>query len=170
MKKVILKYGLIASVIVVGIPVVSGILIGIDEETYAISEVIGYTTIVVALSTVFFAIRHYREHENGGAVSFKQGLKMGSLVSAMAGIAFAIYNLIFVLVIDPGFNEKYYAYMTNLERGSEAFQKSFSEAVAAQPFMFDPFFGTITMFLTVFVIGFIISVISSMILQSKQAV
>ena len=101
MKKLVLKYGLISSAIVVGVPVISSLFIGFGPESFGKGEIIGYTSMIVAMATVYFAMRHYRDELNNGMLSFGQGLSIGSLISVMAGVAFAIYNVVFVTWIMP---------------------------------------------------------------------
>ncbi len=168
MKKIILKYGLYGAAIAVGVPLLSSLIIGTGPDSYSTGEIVGYTSIIVAMSLVYFAMRVYRDKENDGKISFGQSLQIGTLISVLGGIAFAVYNLIFVLWVDPEFNEKYFAYQMGLERGTAEFEKQFSSMMESGGFMYSTLGGTITMFMTVFLIGFVLSVISSLILKTKQ--
>jgi hypothetical protein len=168
MKKLILKYGLISSAIVVGVPVISSLFIGFGPESFGKGEIIGYTSMIVAMATVYFAMRHYRDELNNGMLSFGQGLSIGSLISVMAGVAFAIYNVVFVTWIMPDFNEQYFAYSSGLEVGSTRFEMEYTNMMAENGFMFSTLGGTLLMFATVFLIGFVLSVISALIVQKKS--
>mgnify|MGYP003630910938 FL=1 len=168
MKNIVVRYGVIAGLIVVGIPLLSGLIIGFGMDSFAMGEIIGYTSMIVAMTTVYFAMRHYRDQINKGMLSFGLGLKIGSLVSVLAGIAFAIYNVFFVTFIMPDFNEQYFAYAEGLEIGTPEFEAKFTAMMEANGFMFSVLGGTLLMFATVFLIGFIMSLISSLILQRKQ--
>ncbi|KYG78908.1 DUF4199 domain-containing protein [Roseivirga echinicomitans] len=168
MKNIVVRYGVIASLIVVGVPLLSGLIIGFGMDSFAMGEIVGYTSMIVAMTTVYFAMRHYRDQINKGVLSFGLGLKIGSLVSVLAGIAFAIYNVVFVTFIMPDFNEQYFAYAEGLELGTPEFEAKFTAMMEANGFMFSVLGGTILMFSTVFLIGFIMSLISSLILQRKQ--
>jgi len=170
MKKIFIKYGLIAGLIVVGVPVVLSLFTGFGPESFAIGEIIGYASIIVAMATVYFAMRQYRDNLNEGRLSFGRGLKIGTVISAIGGIAFAIYNVVFVTWIMPDFNEQYFAYSMGLEVGTPEFESQFAAMMESNGFMYSLLGGTILMFLTVFLIGFIISVISALILQSKPKI
>ncbi len=170
MKNIVVRYGVIASLIVVGMPLLSGLIIGFGMDSFAMGEIVGYTSMIVAMTTVYFAMRHYRDQINNGMLSFGLGLKIGSLVSVLAGIAFAIYNVIFVTIIMPDFNEQYFAYAEGLELGTPEFEAKFTAMMESNGFMFSVLGGTILMFATVFLIGFIMSVISALILQRKQVI
>lgn len=168
MKNIIKKYGLLAALICVGFPVLASLIIGTESDSYGIGEIVGYASIVVAMSLVYFAMRTFRDKENGGQMNFGQGLKIGSMISVFGGIAFGLYNLIFVTVIDPDFNEKYFANEMGLERGTEEFQQQFAELIETGGFMYTVTGGTLLMFFTVFLIGFVLSVISSLILKTDK--
>lgn len=170
MKNIIVRYGIIAALIVVGAPVFLGLIIGFGIDSFAMGEIVGYTSMVVAMITVYFAMRHYRDRLNHGVITFGTGLKIGSLISVLAGIAFAIYNIVFVTIIMPDFNEQYFAYTEGLEIGTPEFEAKFTAMMESNGFMFSIFGGTILMFTTVFLIGFIISVISALMLQRKHVV
>ena len=68
----------------------------------------------------------------------------------------------------PDFNEQYFAYAEGLEIGTPEFETKFAAMMESNGFMFSVLGGTILMFVTVFLIGFIISVISALMLQRKQ--
>ena len=168
MKNIIKKYGVLASLICVGFPVLASLIIGTESDSYGIGEIVGYASIVVAMSLVYFAMRNFRDKENGGQINFGQGLKIGSMISVFGGIAFGVYNLIFVTVIDPDFNEKYFADQIGLERGTAEFEKQFAELIETGGFMYTVTGGTILMFFTVFLIGFVVSVIASLVLKTDK--
>jgi hypothetical protein len=52
-------------------------------------ELIGYTTMTVALSMIFFGVKSYRDNHAGGAVSFWKAIKIGLLITAVAAIMYA---------------------------------------------------------------------------------
>ncbi len=168
MKKIVIKYGLWGAAIVVGIPLLSSLIMGNGEESYSMGEIIGYSSMIVAMSLVYFAMRVYRDKENDGQINFGEGMKIGTLISVLGGVAFAVYNLVFVLWIDPEFGEKYFAYQEGLERGTDEFQQKFSAMMETGGFMYSTVGGTILMFMTVFLIGLVLSVISALIVKTKQ--
>ena len=167
MKKITLKYGFIACLIVLGIPIGTSLFLGFGPESFDISAIIGYSSILVAMLLVYFAMRHFRDKENNGELYFMDGMKIGTLISAMGGLAWGLYNLIFVVYIMPDFYEQFYAHDSGLAIGTPEFEKGFAEMMNANGFWYTTFGGTLLMFLTVFLIGLAISIISSLVLQRK---
>ena len=167
MKILIKKYGSIAALIVVGIPVIQNLITGTSKESFALGEIVGYTTMVIAMATVFVAMKHYRDNLNNGAMTFGQGIRLGLGISAVGGVAFAIYNAVFVTLIMPDFNKQYFSYQTGLEVGTDEFQSQFNAMMETSGWMFSAVGGSILMFFTVFLIGFVESLIAAMIFQKK---
>ncbi len=167
MKNLIKKYGLISALIVVGAPLIANLITGFNKESFALGEIIGYNSMIVAMATVFVAMKHYRDNLKEGVMSFGEGLKLGLGISVIGGIAFALYNAVFVTYIMPDFNEQYFAYQSGLEMGSAQFTTEYNTMMEENGFMFSLLGGLLLMFFTVFLIGFVESVIGAMVLKRK---
>lgn len=122
--------------------------------SYSAQEVLGYLSIIISLSFVFFGIKHFRDRENNGQVRFGKALLIGVLISLITALGFAIADYIYTAAINPDFFEEYRTTMQ--ARGYEGEIPEFTSTSAAA-----------IMFLTVALIGFIISLISALILQKK---
>lgn len=90
MKKVILIYGLIAGSIVAAMMFITMPLHENGTITYENGEYVGYTTMFVALSMVFFGIKSYRDNYSAGVVTFWQAAKVGLLITAIASVMYAL--------------------------------------------------------------------------------
>ncbi|MBO3698611.1 DUF4199 domain-containing protein [Roseivirga sp. E12] len=169
MKRILKIYSPYVLAILVGIPVLSGLITGFGPESFSSGEIIGYSSMIVAMGLIFFAIRNHRDKVNDGVISFGESMKIGLSLSTLGGLAWGLYNFVFVTWIMPDFNEQYVAYVEGLEVGTPAFQAKYDALMSgSESFMYTPIGGTILMFMTVFLIGFVITVISSLVLQSKQ--
>ncbi|WP_158884411.1 DUF4199 domain-containing protein [Rhodanobacter sp. L36] len=85
MWRTILKYGVIAGVIVGGFEFLTFVAFsGMPPMKYGM--VIGYTTMLIALSAVFMGIKRYRDVDRGGVIGFWPALGVGLGVSFIAGI------------------------------------------------------------------------------------
>ena len=73
MKKLILTYGTVASIIIIAMVVFtfSG---AIPDFEYA--ELLGYTTMVLAFSSIFVATNYYKKNLSDNVLSFKEALKL----------------------------------------------------------------------------------------------
>lgn len=168
MKNTVVRYGIYGA-ITICVLFLSSLTLG-KNLSYSLQEVIGYTSMVVSLLFVFFGIKHYRDKENNGAVSFGKALAIGILISLFAALAFGILDLIYIKYINPDFTTEYYGHMVEQMRNSlsEAEFKVKLEELEAQKDLFSsPLMNFLLMSATVLIIGFIISLISGLILQRK---
>ncbi|MEN1784186.1 MAG: DUF4199 domain-containing protein, partial [Bacteroidota bacterium] len=75
--------------------------------SYSTKELIGYLSMLVALSFIYVGVKHYRGRYNGGVLSFKKGLVIGLGISLITALAFALLDVLYVTVLNPGFMEDY---------------------------------------------------------------
>jgi len=173
MINIILKFGLLSGGIIVLIPLISGFFMGYGAETFAIAEVIGYVNMVLSLSLIFFGMQSYKSTYVNGYVGFNTLFRIGLGISFIAGVMFGFYNVVHVIVIDPEFMERYYAYSISNIQSAEMSQALIDQKVAEmeeQKAMFmNPLVNFLAMFTTVFVIGLLVTVFSGLIQRDKYA-
>lgn len=107
MKKVIITYGLIGGVIVSAIMLGSHPLLDKGIINYDNGMLIGYGSMVIALSMVFFGVKSYRDQHAGGAISFWQGVKIGMLITLVASVMYALTWEVYYNTAAGDFTEKY---------------------------------------------------------------
>ncbi len=168
MKNTALKYGGISGLVMGVLFIASFLLLGGEEPDYDTAEVIWYTSIILSLLVIFVGIRKYRDHDLGGSISFGQAFVTGLGIAAVAAFILAVFDTAYITLIDPEFFSRYMDFQieTMLAEGA-----SDSEVTAVRE-QFELFQGPVghllnglVMFATVFLIGLIISLISSWILK-----
>jgi hypothetical protein len=90
MKKIILVYGLIAGTIVGAMLLITMPLYESGTLKFENGQLLGYTTMVIALSLVFFGIKSFRDNYSGGTITFWGGLKIGLLITLVASLIYAL--------------------------------------------------------------------------------
>lgn len=90
MKKIIWTYGLISGAIVAAMLVLSLPLHEQGVLDFDSGMVVGYATMLIALSLVFFGIRSYRDAHGDGQISFWLAVKIGFLISLIASVLYCI--------------------------------------------------------------------------------
>ena len=171
MKQSIIKYG-IRSFITASVLFLAGFLIGkqidLDFNTMA---VFGYASMVLSLIFVFFGIKHYRDQVNDGKVSIGKAIGIGLLISLFAAIGFGIVDYIYTTSINPDFAVEYKDYtlaqLQEANLSAEELKAKTAELEASMEMMSSSSFMAFVMFATVMIIGFIISLISAIVLQRK---
>ncbi len=85
MLRSVATYGVLAGVIV-GVPLF-GLTVAMHGHPAApYSAVVGYSIMLIALSTVFIAIKRYRDETLGGVIKFWPALGLGLGISFVAGV------------------------------------------------------------------------------------
>lgn len=89
MRKITLIFGLLAGVIVsIFLAVIMALCengaVNVDN-----SDLIGYGSMVIALSMVFFGVKSYRDNYLNGAIKFGKGLQIGLLITLIASLVYA---------------------------------------------------------------------------------
>ncbi len=142
-------YGFILALIIF----LAALTIGKDLS-FDTQEVIGYLTMIASLSFIFFGIKYYRDHKSSGKIGFRRAVFIGLWISIFTGLGIAIADFIYLSFINPDFFEEYSAIMR-------------SEGHRGEIPDYGNGFMAVIMFLTVMVIGLIITLISSLILQRR---
>lgn len=170
MKKTALRYGLITAGFLVGFFFL-GLAIYGKSDDFTGREVVGYSTMIVSMIFVYFGIKHFRDHVNGGALSFGKGMKMGLLIVLVPAIAFGIFTIIYVTWIDPEHMSRYYEYeLSQLKASlsSTEFEAASVKMKEEMEMFSSPVMSFFVMALTVYLIGVIATVISSLILRRAK--
>lgn len=168
MKNTVIKYGLYG--------VLAGLICFLLALTlgkglsYSTQEIIGYTTMVVSLSVIFFGIKHYRDKVNNGAVSLGKAIIIGLLISILVGLGVGLTDYIYTTIVNPDFATEYLeTTLKTMEEtmSPEEFQTKKIELTHQMKEYGGSGFMAFLMFFTVVLIGFVISLISGLILQRK---
>ena len=171
MKKVLLKYGGLGVIVMVLFFVMEFIITTNTKMDLSTQELIGYLGIFASLIFVFFGVRSYRDQHLNGSISFGKALWVGILIALIPAVAFGIYNVIYMLYINPDFIDQYYAtmYADLAEKYSgEALIEKQKEMESSKEMFSSPLLNFIVMTFTVLIIGFIISIISAVVLRKKE--
>ena len=116
MKKTVIKYGgygLLVGFIIFTLHLV----FGIKNLDYSTNEILGYISIFLSLSFIFFGIKHYRDHVNNGLISLGKAITIGVLISLLVALGIAIADFIYTKFIDPSFFTNFEK--TLIEQGRE---------------------------------------------------
>lgn len=168
MKKTVLKFGTYGAITICALFLISWFVL--DGLSFSVQEVLGYVSIILSLSFVYFGIKHYRDRENSGKVRFKDALAIGVLISLITALVFGLLDVFYTEVLNPDFMSEYYENAAeNLKATLPADQldEQLAQLEAQREQFSNPLMSFALMALTVFMVGFIISLLSSLILQRK---
>ncbi len=152
MKNIVIRFGTYGFALAV-IVFLLALTIG-QEMDFSTQELIGYFTMIASLSFVFFGIKHYRDTIGNGHIGIRRAVLMGLLISAFTGLGIALADFIYLSWINPDFFEEY----TTIMR-SEGYKGEIPD--------YGNGFMALVMFVTVMVIGLVVSLVSAFILAKR---
>lgn len=90
MKKIVITYGLIAGAIVGGMMLITMPLFKNGTLHFENGELLGYSSMVISLSVIFFGVKTFRDKHSNGAITFLKGLQIGLLITLIAAVVYSL--------------------------------------------------------------------------------
>jgi hypothetical protein len=173
MKRFILKFGLISGAILAVMTAVMLPLCMKGVVDFDKSEIVGYTSMVLAFLLVFFGIRSYREEVGGGTITFGRAFKVGILITLVASAVYVVSWEIVYFGFIPDFGERYAEFVIEkMERQGETAEAIGAKAAQMAEFAKlyrNPAFNVAVTFMEVFPVGLIVTLVSAGILRRRAA-
>jgi hypothetical protein len=170
MKSIAIRNGLLAGGILVIMMTLSMILLNEENIGFRQAEILGYVTMLLAFSLIFFGVRQYSRER--GALSFGQAFRLGIIITLVASVLYVIGWLILSNTIATDFGEQYYDYFIQQLEESGKPQEEIDRAVASyeknKEMYKNPLVQAGVSFLEIFPIGFIVSVLTALVLRRKS--
>ena len=126
------------------------------------SQIIGYLTVVLALMCIPLGIKYYRDRKNHGQISFGEALKIALGITVVFAIVSYLYSLIFFWLAGDRFEDWRNQGMTEAER-YDLQQKMLD----APSFVNAPWFQSLILFISILLIGIVISLLSAALLRQS---
>ena len=135
------------------------------------SEILGYTTMVLAFLMVFFGIRSYRDNVAGGAIGFGKAFQVGILITLVTCAMYVIGWEIAYFNFFPDFLDQYSAHVLAKMHAKGASQADIQKTAAQMAEMAkhydNPLYNSAITFMEIFPVGLIVTLVSAAILRRK---
>lgn len=168
MKKLILTYGVIAGLVVA---VMMVFIVSGSGHDIVFSEYIGYATMIIAFATIFFAIRSYRDKFLEGSIDFWSAIKIGLGITMVASVIYVASWMVISNTIAEDFMSEYYQQSMEKLKASDLSEAEIDAKIARmdqfQELYKNPVVKIGITFLEIFPVGFVVSLISALILKRK---
>lgn len=136
---------------------------GNQAQNMGMAEVAGYVGMIAALAIILFAM-HQHFKERADKPSLWQRIIFGIGIAFTAGVIFAICDVVYTFMINPGFMDAYFQYyISNLpvQEGPE-YERMVDEAMAQREMFAQPIMVFLVMAATVWMIGLVVSVLGGL--------
>lgn len=165
-----LRYGLIGGALISVLLFAPYFIFGADPEWMKIGEIVGYTSMLLCLTTTYFAMRQHAQRTGG--IGFGSALAVGVGVSAVAGIAFGLATWVFYASVGDALPEAMLTFYGDQIRHSGAaaavIDSQLKELEAMRPFFYNrPLQGAV-MAATVFVLGVLESLVGAFLVSRRR--
>jgi hypothetical protein len=167
MLKTAFVYGLISGALALGV-ILAGMVFSVGHHGTS-SLWFGYLVMIVALSTIFLAIRDYRNKSQGGVIKFLPAFGLGLMIAAFAGVVYVVSWEAYLAATHYSFMDEYTAAILARARAAgmtgAALQQKIAELSAMKAQYANPLFRLPMTFLEIFPVGFLIALFSAAILR-----
>jgi len=164
-KKIAMNYGLMLALLSIAVSVIAYVTNNHIERPWWISVL----STIVMVGVIVYGLKHFK-NENEGFLSISDALKVGLAISIIAGIVGALYNYIFVTVIEPDFVTQMLDMTRDqmVEQNPEMTQEQMDMAMGISEKMMQPSIMSAIGIIATLFFGFIISLISGLILKVNR--
>jgi hypothetical protein len=171
MLRTILKYGVIAGLVVGGLEV--GTVVAFSgEPPLKYGMLIGYTTMLIALSAVFVGIKRHRDADRGGVIGFWPALGVGVGISFIAGIFYVAAWEAVQAMTHMDFAGSYARAIIDSEKAKGAsaatLAKLSADMEAFKVQYANPLFRLPMTFVEIFPVGVLVSLVSAGLLRNSR--
>ena len=163
MKKIVLTFGIIAGLICGGMFFLwsSG-----GDIDFTNGQLYGYITMFIAFSTIFFAVKQYRDKYNDGTIRFGKSFMIGLYITLIAAVVYVVAWEIYYSNYGTEFVDQYVAFQKTQLANEGLTPAEIDTKLAGQMEMMDTykektFFRMGLTFLEIFPVGLIMSLISA---------
>jgi Protein of unknown function (DUF4199) len=173
MTNIIFLFGTFAGLIVIGVMIAFIVASGGEPDMADNSLLFGYTTMIVALSMIFFGVKRYRDRDLGGVIKFIPAFLMGLAIAAVAGIIYVAGWEVYMAATDGSYMKAYMDHYIAGEKAKGLSGAALDKLVTEMNEMMTayntnmPYRMGIT-FMEIFPVGVIIALISAVLLRNPK--
>ena len=165
--KYALTYGILAGLVILAI--FMPVLIILNQHSMAV----GYLIMLAGLTLVFVGMKRFRDIEHGGIVKFMPAFLLGLGISLVASIIYVVGWEIYLSQTDYSMIDDYAQQQLRDSRaagmsGAELARQTEEMAAMGAQFRENPLFRMGMIFLEIFPVGLIVSLISAALLRNPK--
>ena len=171
MKKAVWKYGLWSGLV---LATMMALTVPFEHRIGArYGMVIGYTTMVLSFLIVFVGVKHYRDTERGGSITFARAFAAGVLMMLLSCACYVAMWEILTATVEKNFAHDYAAGMIKRAQDSglqgAALQAKIAEARSFEVMYSNPLYRMAMTLLEPLPVGIVMALVTAGILRRKPA-
>lgn len=169
MKKHVWKYGLRSGI---ALAILLAVTVPFEHHTNARwSMAVGYTTMVLSFLIVFVGVKHYRDTECGGSITFGRALAAGVLMMLISCTCYVVMWEALMATVEKNFAHEYSASLVKRAQNSglqgAALAAKLAEARSFEAMYSNPLYSAAITLLEPLPVGIVVALVSAGILRRK---
>ncbi|MFD0764795.1 DUF4199 domain-containing protein [Mucilaginibacter lutimaris] len=170
MKKTVIKFGLMSGLFV---SVWMAISMGLchNSGSYEGNMIVGFSSMIIAFSLMFPAVKSYRDKYNGGVISFGKAFTIAFLIALISSSMYVATWLVDYYFFMPDFMEKFSAQLITKAQHSGKSAAEIAEKIKdvnSMKKVYDSIFGVIFYtYREILPVGIIVALITALILKRR---
>lgn len=175
MTKVVLVFGLISGLIIAALVWTTAALAERDAINFERLEIVGYASMLIALTMVFFGIKSYRDNFGKGKITFWKGVQVGLLISVISSLLYWAGAMGYG-VMSPNFEATFMQKFTEVKMGKltaagapqDQIEKAKVEIEMMKTLFQSPFLFFLVSMMEMLPVGIVVTLISAALLRRKE--
>ncbi|HEX4038254.1 MAG TPA: DUF4199 domain-containing protein [Acidobacteriaceae bacterium] len=169
MKKDVWKYGLLSGMV---LAILLAVTVPFENHTSARwGMVVGYTTMVLSFLIVFVGVRHYRDFECGGFITFGRALAAGVLMMLISCVCYVVMWEALTATVERDFGHQYAAALVKRAQNSglrgEALEAKMAEIRKFEANCSNPLYRASMTLLEPLPVGIVMALVTAGILRRR---
>lgn len=166
MKRNVLIFGLVLGTIL-AVNMVYMVNLLYSNPDFKGNDILGYATMVVIFSLIFFGVRNYRNKQLAGVISFGRAFRTGLFIAIIGATMYVITWLFYYYLFVPDFMDKYASHVLTNCTPSDLPAKT-KEMESFKEMYKNPLFVTLITYTEVLPVGIIVALVSALVLKKKD--
>lgn len=170
MKKIVINYGGLSGIITAVLMTVAWVFS--DSIGFQYGMLVGYATMILSMSVMYFAMAAYRDKIGNGRISFGKAIQIGLLIGLISSIFYVATWAIVYHTLMPDFFDKYAAYITGEMakngKSPEAIHKQMEEMKAYKAGYKNPVMFVVYTFVEPLPAVIVVSLVSALIIKKNK--
>lgn len=169
MKKDVLKYGLLSGL---ALGILLAVTVPFENHTnWRWGMLVGYTIMVLSFLIVFVGVKHYRDTERGGFITFGRALAAGMLMMLITCLCYVATWEVMMATVERNFTQEYAAVMVKRAQDSglqgAALQAKIAEVHKFELMYSNPLYRAPMTLLEPLPVGIVMALVTAGILRRK---
>lgn len=132
------------------------------------NDVVGYATMVVIFSLIFFGVRSYRNKHLHGLISFGKAFKIGFWIALISSTMYVVVWLFYYYLFVPDFIDIYTQHVLSNCTTASDFSTKTAEMANFKEMYKNPVFVILITFSEILPVGLVVTLVSALMLKKKQ--